>query len=84
MTPVAEVMFEFFADKKHVFVADNDDSKTGEKEATKACQYIIKQKGQAEVLMPETKGDYNDHKNELQGEALEGELLPALNKLERH
>jgi len=82
LTPVAEVMFEFFADKKHVFVADNDDSKTGEKEATKACQYIIKQKGQAEVLMPETKGDYNDHKNELQGEALEGELLPALNKLE--
>ena len=82
LQPVAEVMFEFFADKKHVFIADNDDSKTGEKEATKACQYIVKQKGQAEVLMPESKGDYNDHKNELQGEVLEGEVLPALNKLD--
>ena len=83
LQPVAEVMFEFFADKKHVFIADNDDSKTGEKEASKACQYIKKQKGLAEVLMPESKGDYNDHKNELTTDtALNGELLPALNKLD--
>lgn len=83
LQPVAEVMFEFFADKKHVFIADNDDSKTGEKEASKACQYIKKQKGLAEVLMPESKGDYNDHKNELASEpALNGELLPALNKVD--
>ena len=83
LSPVAEVMFEFFADRKHVFVADNDDSKTGEKEATKACQYIRKNKGQAEVLMPETKGDYNDHKNELEEiESVEGEVIPALKKLD--
>jgi putative DNA primase/helicase len=83
LTPVAEVMFEYFADRKHVFIADNDDSKTGEKEATKACQYIRKNKGQAEVLMPETKGDYNDHKNEIEEvEALEGEVIPALQKLD--
>ena len=81
LSPVAEVMFEFFADRKHVFIADNDDSKTGEKEATKACQIILKQKGLAEVLMPQSKGDYNDHKNE-EVEAIDGELIPALNKVD--
>ena len=81
LSPVAEVMFGFFADKKHVFIADNDDSKTGEKEATKACQIILKQKGLAEVLMPQSKGDYNDHKND-DIEVVEGELIPALNKLD--
>ena len=78
LTPVAEVMFEFFPKRKHVFIADNDDSKTGEKEASKACQYILKNKGNAEVLMPQSQGDYNDHKNE----ALEGELIPSLQKLD--
>ena len=82
LTPVAETMFEFFADRKHVFIADNDDSKTGEKEATKACQTILKHKGRAEVLMPQSKGDYNDHKNDADPEALNGELLPALDKLD--
>jgi len=81
LSPVAEVMFEFFADRKHVFIADNDDSKTGEKEAAKACQIILKQNGLAEVLMPQSKGDYNDHKND-DAEALDGELIPALNKLD--
>tara|TARA_R110002167_G_scaffold18105_1_gene68302 strand:+ start:356 stop:2521 length:2166 start_codon:yes stop_codon:yes gene_type:complete len=78
LTPVAEVMFEFFPDKKHIFIADNDDSKTGEKEASKACQTILKNKGKAEVLMPQSKGDYNDHKND----PLEGELIPSLQKLD--
>ena len=82
LTPVAETIFEFFSDRKHVFIADNDDSKTGEKEATKACQYIMKNKGQAEVLMPQTKGDYNDHKNGTEVEALEGEFIPSLDKLD--
>jgi len=82
LTPVAETMFEFFADRKHVFIADNDDSNTGEKEATKACQTILKNKGRAEVLMPQSKGDYNDHKNDADPEALNGELLPALDKLD--
>ena len=36
LSPVAEVMYEYFPKHKHVFVADNDDSKTGEKEAMKA------------------------------------------------
>jgi len=70
LTPVAETIFEFFSDRKHVFIADNDDSKTGEKEATKACKYIMQNKGQAEVLMPQTKGDYNDHKNGTEVEAI--------------
>jgi len=78
LTPVAEVMFEFFNKKKHIFIADNDDSKTGEKEASKACQTILKNKGHAEVLMPQSKGDYNDHKND----PLEGELIPSLQKLD--
>jgi len=78
LTPVAEVMFEFFNKKKHIFIADNDDSKTGEKEASKACQAILKNKGNAEVLMPQSKGDYNDHKND----PLEGELIPSLQKLD--
>jgi hypothetical protein len=46
--------------------------------ASKACQYILKNKGNAEVLMPQTQGDYNDHKND----ALEGELIPSLQKLD--
>ena len=78
LSPVAEVMFEFFPDRKHIFIADNDDSQTGEKEASKACQLILKSKGNAEVLMPQTQGDYNDHKND----ALEGELIPSLQKLD--
>jgi len=58
---VAENIFDIFKQQKHIFIADNDDSKTGEKEAIKAKQWIIKNKGMAEVHMPETKGDYNDH-----------------------
>lgn len=71
LLPVVEKVFEVMKDRKFVFIADNDDSKTGEKEAKKACQYIIKNKGRADVLMPETQGDYNDHAN-----SGEGELMP--------
>ena len=81
LSPVAEVMFEYFKDRKHIFIADNDpDSNTGEKEAVKACQLIRGQKGQADVWMPETKGDYNDHKNATK--ALEGELMPTLKNVD--
>ena len=73
LSPVAEVMYEYFPKHKHVFVADNDDSKTGEKEAMKAAAYINKKGGYAEVQMPETKGDYNDHKNEVA--VVEGEVV---------
>ena len=62
---VAEVMFDYFPDHKHIFMADNDDSKTGEKEAQKAAAYIKKAGGEACVQMPESQGDYNDHKNEV-------------------
>ena len=77
LLPVAEKIFEILKDRKFIFIADNDDSKTGEKEAKKACQYVIKNKGQAEVLMPTTQGDYNDHAN-----AIEGEVLPPLQVLD--
>ena len=72
LSKVAESVFETLKDRRHIFVADNDDSKTGEKEAIKACQWIVKQGGMAEVHMPETKGDYNDHKS------VSGEVIPAL------
>ena len=69
---VAEVMYQYFPKHKHIFVADNDDSNTGENEAKKAASYIQKSGGYAEVQMPETKGDYNDRATE---EALEGEVI---------
>ena len=69
---VAEVMYQYFPNLKHIFVADNDDSNTGEIEAKKAASFIQKSGGYAEVQMPETKGDYNDHATE---EALEGEVI---------
>lgn len=58
---VTQAVFDKLKDRKHVFIADNDESKTGEKEAIKASKWIIKNKGMAEVHMPETTGDYNDH-----------------------
>ena len=72
LTPVAEVMYKYFPNHKHVFV-ENDDSKTGEKEAKKAAAYVKKVGGYAEIHMPETKGDYNDHKNEVA--VTEGEVV---------
>ena len=69
---VAEVMYQYFPNHKHIFVADNDDSNTGEIEAKKAASYIQKSGGYSEVQMPETKGDYNDHATE---ETLEGEVI---------
>ena len=79
LSNVAKVLFEFFKESKHVFIADNDEkSKTGEKEAVKACQAIQELRGQAEVLMPMSAGDYNDHANDKNKdvvEVLEGELL---------
>jgi len=82
LTPVAEVVFEFLNDRKFVFIADNDpESNTGEKEAVKACQAIRKLNGQADVFMPESKGDYNDHKNQVK--ALEGEVIsPTLRNID--
>jgi putative DNA primase/helicase len=70
---VAEVMYQYFPKHKHIFVADNDDSKTGEKEAKKAAAFIQKSGGHAEIQMPESQGDYNDHKNEV--EVVEGEVV---------
>ena len=79
LSNVAKVFFPFFKTKKHVFIADNDEkSQTGEKEAVKACQIIQELKGQAEVLMPMSAGDYNDHANDKNKdvvEVLEGELV---------
>jgi putative DNA primase/helicase len=78
LTPVAEVVFEFLKDRKFIFIADNDpESNTGEKEAVKACHAIRKLHGQADVWMPESKGDYNDYKN--QAKVLEGDVIgPSL------
>jgi len=73
LSAVAETMYEYFPQHKHIFIADNDDSKTGEKEAIKACNIIKKLGGHAEVFMPESKGDYNDHKNEVAD--TEGEVV---------
>jgi len=45
---VAEVMYQYFPNHKHVFVADNDESQTGEKEAKKAAAWVNKAGGYAE------------------------------------
>ncbi len=75
LSPVAETISGYFPQAKHVFIADFDDSKTGEQEAIKAAQVVRRIGAQAEVLMPQSKGDYNDH-------AIEGELMPELNHIE--
>ena len=76
LAPVAEVIFGHFAQAKHVIIADFDDNATGEREAIKAAQVIKAGGGQAEVLMPQSKGDYNDHK-----EAMVGEIMPSLQEV---
>ena len=75
LSPVADTISGYFPNAKHIFIADFDDTKTGEKEAIRAAQTVQKKGSQAEVLMPQSKGDYNDH-------ALEGELMPELNNVE--
>ena len=71
LTPVAETISGYFPQAKHVFIADADDSRTGENEAVKAAQAVRATGAQAEVLIPTDKGDYNDH-------SIEGEYLPEL------
>ena len=76
LTPVAKTISGYFPSAKHVFIADADDSQTGEKEAVKAAQAVRVQGAQADVLIPKELGDYNDH-------AVEGELLPELSAQSR-
>jgi len=73
---VADVIFSLYPQAKHVFIADFDESKTGERYAVEAAQLIRSQSGQADVLMPTEVGDYNDH-----AQALEGELMPSLQEV---
>ena len=75
LSPVAETISGYFPKARHVFIADFDDSKTGEREAIKAAQLVKSKGSQAEVFMPQSKGDYNDH-------AIEGELMPELNSVD--
>ncbi len=75
LSPVAETISGYFPKAQHVFIADFDDSQTGEREAVKAAQVVQRIGAQAEVLMPQSKGDYNDH-------AIEGELMPELSNVE--
>ena len=72
---VAAVMYKFMPDHEHIFIADNDDSNTGEQEAKKAAAHVQKLGGKASVHMPESKGDYNDHKNELAVKEVHGEVV---------
>ena len=74
LSPVAETISRYFPKARHVFIADFDDSKTGEREAIKAAKLVKSKGSQAEVFMPQSKGDYNDH-------AVEGELMPELNSV---
>ena len=76
LAPVAEALYAVYPDKKHVFIADFDESKTGEQKAIAAAQVIKQAGGHAEVLMPEQVGDYNDH-----AQALEGELIPSMREI---
>lgn len=40
---VGQVIYQHFPEHKHVFVADNDESKTGENKAKEACWYFERQ-----------------------------------------
>ena len=71
LKPVAETISEYFPNAKHVFIADQDESRTGEVKAIEASQAVRSRGAESEVLIPEAVGDYNDH-------AIEGELLPKL------
>lgn len=73
LAPVAEAIHAVYPHAKHVFIADFDESRTGEQKAIQAAQVIKQAGGHAEVLMPEQIGDYNDH-----AQALEGELIPSM------
>jgi phage/plasmid primase-like uncharacterized protein len=55
LSPVAETISGYFPKAKHVFIADFDDSKTGEQEAIKAAQVVRRIGAQAEVLMPQAR-----------------------------
>ena len=71
LKPVGETISDYFPNAKHVFIADQDESKTGEIKAVEASQAVRSRGAESEVLIPETIGDYNDH-------AVEGELIPKL------
>ena len=68
---VAKTIYPQFPDKHHKFIADFDDSKTGEVEAVRAANYIKEEGGSVEVVKPEELGDYNDAKNALEGELVD-------------
>lgn len=71
LKPVGETISDYFPNAKHVFIADQDESKTGEIKAVEASQAVRSRGAESEVLIPEEIGDYNDH-------AVEGELIPKL------
>jgi len=71
LKPVGETISDYFPNAKHVFIADQDESRTGEVKAVEASQAVRSRGAESEVLIPETIGDYNDH-------AVEGELIPKL------
>ena len=67
---VAKVIQSYFPSAKHVIMADCDEKETGEKKAIAAAQVIRAAGSEAEVFMPEQEGDYNDMKNDIEGEFL--------------
>jgi putative DNA primase/helicase len=71
LKPVGETISDYFPKAKHIFIADADESKTGEIKAVEASQAVRSRGAESEVLIPEGLGDYNDH-------AVEGELIPKL------
>ena len=71
LKPVGETISDYFPNAKHVFIADQDESRTGEVKAVEASQAVRSRGAESEVLIPTEIGDYNDH-------AIEGELIPKL------
>jgi len=71
LKPVGETISDYFPNAKHVFIADQDESRTGEVKAVEASQAVRSRGAESEVLIPTEIGDYNDH-------AVEGELIPKL------
>ena len=75
MKEVPKTFHKWFPTVTHVFLADNDESNTGQEAAEVAANWIKQQNGKAEIKLPEEQGlDFNDAVNQLEGELIVKEV----------
>ena len=71
MKEVPKTFHGWYPEATHVFLADNDESNTGQEVAEYSANWIKQQNGSAEIKLPEEKGqDFNDAVNQLEGELI--------------